>query len=54
MVADREEYIVTDDDGLAPEFFAEAPRGTNRRHYKKSTTKIIRDGETSEDYDSVY
>lgn len=44
MVADREEYVLTDDDGLAPEFFAEAPKSpTAKRRYKKTTTRSYRD-----------
>ena len=45
MVADREEYVLTDDEGLAPEFFSEAPVSPKhqRRYKKTTTTRMMRD-----------
>ena len=38
MVADREEYVLTDDEGLSPEFFSDASRSPRQKRYQKTTT----------------
>lgn len=44
MVADPEEYIL-DDQGVAPEFFEQAPRSPKqqKRYKKTTTTRTTRD-----------
>ncbi|XP_067945562.1 cadherin-87A-like [Watersipora subatra] len=52
MVADKEEYVITDDEGLSSEFFNNAPRSPKqRRHYKKTTlTRTLTDRSDDERY----
>ena len=52
MIADREEYVLTDDEGLAPEFFTSAPRSPkqHKRYKRTTTTRVMKDRSDNEQY----